>query len=80
MPSKEYLLNELPLGDKISRFNAILEYAKENHDVTGVVSLTYVEGGFHKVVLRNLSNEEFSGDGSTKTEAIADCVSAKYPG
>lgn len=78
MPSKEFLMG-LPLGDEVSQFNAILKYAKENLPITAVVSLTYIDGGFEKVVLRNASAEIFEGQGLTKAEALADCVSKKYP-
>ena len=79
MPSKSYFMNDLPLGAEKSRFKAIYNYAISNHNVTGIVSLTYVNGGIEKIRMKNSSEEEFVGQGMTKMEAIADCISAKYP-
>ena len=79
MPSKSYLMNTLAIEPYDSHFVAILEDAKSNHSVTEIVYLKYKADGSKEVKLRNSSEEEFTGTGASKMEAIADCVSTKYP-
>jgi len=78
MPSKLFLEN-LVVATGASQAKTILDYAKTELPVVKIKSIKILSNGQKEITLRNVANEEFSGVGDTKAEALAECVSLKYP-
>lgn len=77
MPTREWLINNYP------DTGSLLGWASTNHGVS--VQLVYLKKLENKQVevmckLAADSNDTFSGSGATKHEALATCLSTRFPG
>lgn len=78
MPSKQFLMELAPNAGQ-SLFNEIFNYAKENLTIKSVCFIKLLANGQKEVCVKNALNEMCTGVGDTKPEALAECISLKYP-
>jgi hypothetical protein len=79
MPTNQFLEDLVP-GEGQTQFSSILKYAVDNLPVIRIKHIKYLLNGQKEVALLNASDEVFLGTGDTKTAALAECISLKYPG
>ena len=76
MPTKQYLMGNYASAAEI------LEYAVANHNTDSQLVHVKKVGGAVQVRCKDATNpvEVYDGTGVSKHEAMADCISTKFPG
>lgn len=77
MPTKAFLDNLA--SKKVEKFSTMLDFGIDTYGIKKVHYIKLLENGQKEICLIDSADEHIKGVGDSKAEALAECISLKYP-